>query len=299
MLEMKPHPDISVIIPTFNRETTIKRAIDSVLNQIDVCVEVIVVDDNSTDATEEILTEYANVRYVKLDKNRGACHARNIGISLAQSKFIAFLDSDDYWKENKLKLQLELMEETHADICFCASAFISIKKKSIIKPDLDFDIEHLHKKLLKSNMITTGALLVNRKTVGEDLLFDEHMKRYQDWELLIRLSKKYKFCFLREALLVQEQQPNSITLSAGNTKTEESLLYLLEKNLDDYHLNRDAYQQIAWLIGFNSMYTRFPDKTMLWNGCVYNNIKIKRILIFMLFKLRQKKLIYHVYKTIA
>lgn len=93
---------ISVIIPTYNRGHLIERAINSVLRQTYKKIEIIVVDDCSTDGTEEVMRQYTNnnkIKYVKLDKNSGACKARNTGIKVASGNVIAFLDSDDEWDE--------------------------------------------------------------------------------------------------------------------------------------------------------------------------------------------------------
>ena len=108
---------ISVIIPTHNREKTIKKSIDSVLCQTYNNIEIIVVDDKSTDNTEEVINSIKDnrIKYIKLDENKGACFARNKGIELAQGKYIAFQDSDDEWLPQKLEIQLRYLEEKKFD----------------------------------------------------------------------------------------------------------------------------------------------------------------------------------------
>ena len=98
---------VSVIIPTYNRGSLIGRAIVSVLNQTYKDIEVLVIDDASTDYTETVVDSIKDERlhYYKLEKNGGACRARNVGISKAQGEYIAFLDSDDEWMSNKIELQ--------------------------------------------------------------------------------------------------------------------------------------------------------------------------------------------------
>jgi len=96
---------ISVIMPTYNRARTLKRAIDSVLAQTYSDIELIVVDDCSTDNTKDIVDKYSDerLRYVRLKKNSGACVARNVGIEKAKGEYIAFQDSDDYWEKEKIE----------------------------------------------------------------------------------------------------------------------------------------------------------------------------------------------------
>ena len=95
---------VSVIIPSYNREKTIKRAVESGLNQTYKDIEVIVVDDCSSDKTIEILTSIKDKRfsYYKLDKNSGACVARNLGIEKVKGDYIFLHDSDDEWLPDKL-----------------------------------------------------------------------------------------------------------------------------------------------------------------------------------------------------
>lgn len=113
---------VSVIIPTYNREKTIKRSINSVLNQTIEDFEIIVVDDRSTDSTKEIIREYQKkdnrIKYV-INKNlKGPAGARNMGIREACGKYIAFLDSDDKWEEFHLEDSINLMKKTDSAACF-------------------------------------------------------------------------------------------------------------------------------------------------------------------------------------
>src|SRR5690348_1065740 len=103
------HPVVSVILPTYNRASLISRAIRSVLNQTFTDWELLIVDDGSTDATEQLIRSRSadsRIRYMKLPQNVGMCNARNHGIALARGEFIAFLDSDDEWLPTKLEKQL-------------------------------------------------------------------------------------------------------------------------------------------------------------------------------------------------
>ena len=110
---------VSVIIPTYNREATLKRAVESVLNQTYTDFELIIVDDGSTDNTRQLVENIHDDRityyYVKI--NSGAAAARNYGIERAEGEYIAFQDSDDYWHSDKLEKQMKVME-SNPDIGF-------------------------------------------------------------------------------------------------------------------------------------------------------------------------------------
>ena len=107
---------VSVIIPIYNSKTYLKQTIDSVLNQdYDKDFNVILVDDCSKDNPEEVINLYKDedrVIYIKLEENVGAGEARNIGLKFSAARFVAFLDSDDLWKKEKLKKQMLLMKES-------------------------------------------------------------------------------------------------------------------------------------------------------------------------------------------
>ena len=112
-------PLVSVIMPVYNGEKYIRKAVESVYEQ-GVSLELLVIDDGSTDHTEEVLSAYEgreDFRYIKNEQNMGAAGSRNRGVGLAQGTYIAFLDADDWWESGKLKEQLKRLEETGYVLC--------------------------------------------------------------------------------------------------------------------------------------------------------------------------------------
>ncbi len=111
---------ISIVMPTFNRASTISRAINSIINQDYSNFELLIVDDGSTDNTKEIVDSFDDkrIKYI-FQKNSGACKARNTGINKSSGEYIAFLDSDDEWDELKLMKQICFLKEKKADATFC------------------------------------------------------------------------------------------------------------------------------------------------------------------------------------
>lgn len=233
---------ISVIIPTFNREKTIKRAIDSVLSQTYSDIECIVVDDCSSDRTEEIVKSIKDKRlkYFKLEKNSGACYARNFGISKSSGEFIAFQDSDDEWLEDKLEKQINNLRSIDADMIFgrlnlydCNNNFI--KKVPRINRKSGFI---RYSDLLEKSIISTQTLLVKREIL-EDITFDVNMPRFQDWDLTLRIAKKYKIYYYNVDCVNLYQQTSSI--SSNSNKGILALELIFEKHKDAFLKHKKAY----------------------------------------------------------
>ena len=207
---------ISVILPSYNREATIKRAIESVLKQTFADIELIVVDDGSTDHTKDVVQSIADsrIRYIYQD-NAGACVARNTGIKAAKGEFIAFQDSDDSWNEYKLEKQYNLLCKTQADIVFCQVRRYGYNTADIIYPLLEQEIVE-EKFLIETSLASTQTLLCKAE-VFETEMFDPEMPRFQDYDLVIRLAQKYRFAFCREPLVDLYLQGDSITLNKDKT----------------------------------------------------------------------------------
>ena len=125
---------ISIIIPTYNRAHLILKSIKSVLNQTYQDIEILVIDDGSTDNTENLITDLNDkrIKYIKLENNQGGSKARNIGIMKASGKYISFQDSDDYYHYNKLETQFKNLKEKNSDFDFCKIClFINETNKKI------------------------------------------------------------------------------------------------------------------------------------------------------------------------
>ena len=128
-MELYKNNTVSVIIPIYNAERFIAKALDSVLQQSYKDIEIILVDDCSSDRTEEVVNgyveQYPQIIYQRLNKNQGAAVARNTALGLAKGRFVAFLDCDDVWCEGKLEFQLTFMNEIGAAISCTAMDVMS------------------------------------------------------------------------------------------------------------------------------------------------------------------------------
>lgn len=125
---------VSVIIPSYNRGSLILRSVYSVLNQSYKNIELILVDDCSTDNTENVIKKIKDgrIKYIKLEKNSGACVARNRGINEARGEYIAFNDSDDIWHEDKIEKQIDFLIRNNADVVSCAMKVFDEEKNKMM-----------------------------------------------------------------------------------------------------------------------------------------------------------------------
>ncbi len=204
-------PLVTAVITTYKRPVEIlKRALLSILRQTYKNIEVFIVNDYPEDLT--LVNEIAemikktgehNIKYIVLDKNRGACKARNVALKNAKGKYIAFLDDDDEWLDEKIELQVKSAEKTNVDIVYCNSInyYMNInKEKERFKYEQDSG--RIFYKILSSNLIGSCSFpLFRTKTLREVNGFREDMPALQDWELYLRITKKGVVSYIHQPLI--------------------------------------------------------------------------------------------------
>ena len=240
---------ISVIIPTYNRGSLILDSLNSVIRQTYKNLEIIIVDDCSTDNTEEIIRNAGDNRiiYHKLLKNSGACTARNKGIELANGEYIAFNDSDDIWHENKLEKQIDFLLKKNADVVTCKMDVYDESKNFMYSfPNLNSDTELTTEGLLKYNATST-QLLFGKAECFKTVQFDKDMPRFQDWEECLRLSEKFKVVFQNEILVDTYQQKDSITKNPQKGLAGMELLFskYKDKIFSDKHITESFFKKMS------------------------------------------------------
>ena len=222
--ETADHDLVSVIIPTFNRESTLKDSINSVLNQTYKDIEVILVDDGSTDNTKQIVSEINDERlkyYYK--ENAGACAARNDGVKFARGKYIAFHDSDDIWHASKLEKQVKKIKEEKCDLVFCKSLRDDGNKKTPIPKRIP---EGTVSK--RDDIFGVGTqTLCGKAEVFKENKFDASFPRLQELEWLYRTLNKYTVYCIDEGLV--EYAINEDSISNDVTKIIKALRLLRTK----------------------------------------------------------------------
>ncbi len=231
----KQYPLVSVVIPVYNRENTILRAINSVLRQTYTNIEIIVVDDCSTDSTIDRIKscEDDRLKLLCLSENRGANYARNRGIEKAKGDFIAFQDSDDEWFPEKLDIQIDYMYEKNIKASFCPYILRQGHKSQIIPCDFPGDEsyeDNLIHRLKKGNVVGTPTLVFEKEIISQIGMFDEQMRRLQDYELVIRLVQKYKLGFIDQPLVYAYRMEQSII--SDQDALLDAHTRLIEKHID-------------------------------------------------------------------
>jgi glycosyltransferase involved in cell wall biosynthesis len=256
MSEINTKPALSVVIPTYNRAHLIKRSITSVLCQTYHDFELIIVDDNSTDNTREVVTGIndSRIRYIKHEKNMGNAAARNTGIKNSRAEYIAFQDDDDEWMPDKLEKQMICFTDPSSKIDVVYSGFWRTgdnKKTFTPAQDILQKEGNIHTELLKKNFITTPVVVIKKECFSKAGMFDENISRLVDWEMWIRVSKYYNFKYINKALLISEEQPDGIWT---NTKILiQALEYILIKHFNDFKKEKKALARHCFSLAFMLM----------------------------------------------
>lgn len=188
-------PLISVIMPSYNSESYIREAIDSALSQTYKRFELIVIDDCSDDSTPDIVREYCErderVHFLANEKNLGAAGTRNRGLDEAKGDYIAFLDSDDIWRSDKLAKQLQLLSSSGKSLCYSSYAFINESGEKC-GPDYTVPSSTDFERLLRENCISSSTVLLSREALGAHRFHAEYM--HEDYVLWLDLLREGCAC---------------------------------------------------------------------------------------------------------
>jgi glycosyltransferase involved in cell wall biosynthesis len=198
------HPAVSVIIPTYNRARWVTEAVDSVLAQTYRDLELVVVDDGSTDDTADRLAAYGRRIQVVRQKNLGAGAARNVGIRRARGTYIAFLDSDDLWKADKLATQMDLISRDQS-VKVCYTEEIWIRRGRRVNPRKKH-AKHsgwILKQMLPLCLVSPSSVLIDREVFDRAGRFDESLPACEDYDLWLRIGRLYPFHLIDRPLIVK------------------------------------------------------------------------------------------------
>jgi teichuronic acid biosynthesis glycosyltransferase TuaG len=228
-------PKVSVIIPCFNSQNTIKETVESVLVQTMQDFEVIVVDDGSTDDTKQALSDYGDrVKYLYRE-NGGQSAARNTGIRAARGEILAFVDSDDLWYPEKLEKQIRILDEQKLDWCYCDclyfrdnDSFNLGKHSELFYPA---KVGWIVKSLLMGNCIASPTPVIRRSVFERCGLFDEspQFRIGEDWEMWLRIAAQYPVGYSAEVLAKHREHAGSVSYSVDPKTALASHLAVIEK----------------------------------------------------------------------
>jgi len=290
---------ISVIIPVYNGEYMIKRAIESVLSQTYRDFEIIVVDDGSTDNTSEVLKPYRDRIGYFYQENRGVAGARNKGIEKSKGEYIAFLDQDDIWLPEKLELQAKYLDG-NTDVSMVYSRYwreyedtggkkLRPKKKYL-------EDGYIYTKVLFRYLIWIGTVMLRRSCFDVLGKFDTSLVPAEDKDMLLRVAKNYKVGFIEDPLAIHRIRKNSLArhnklknliarervlnLGFQGLKPWEKFLYFILyrfkhsrhlAKIGKHYLKEREYQTSKHL--YSQAIIKYPFRLKYWVGLLKSMVK--------------------------
>lgn len=254
---------VSIIIPTHNRAALLPRAIESA-KASGADVEVIVVDDASTDATREVCGRSEGIRYLRLDHNSGVSRARNAGIMASSAEFVAFLDDDDLRLPGSIDRQLQLLSEHH-DASFVYGPVQAIGANGNLwesnRQPAELLTGDIFWRLLDGNFIYVPSVLVRRKCIENIGLFDPTLDGVEDWDAWIKLAEEHQVLAVTEPVAVYrvstqnsgQMSSNRLAMSRTSALVQARCLKLpraLSKSTADRKRIRKRYLNFIsrWLV---------------------------------------------------
>lgn len=226
---------VSVVIPTYNYGRFIGETIDSVLTQTYAIAEVIVVDDGSTDETEEVVKNFGEkVRYIN-QQNLGVGAARNKGVESSTGEFIAFLDADDTWLPEKIEKQItKFAMDGEVGLVHCGMREFDAETGDTLQLLINGDEGWVADGLLLFEKpvvnVSGSSIAVSRKAFNECGGFDTRLKNGEDWEFCLRVARKYKVGFIAEPLV--NYRNHGVNAHLNVSEMEHSTLIAWAKAFD-------------------------------------------------------------------
>jgi glycosyltransferase involved in cell wall biosynthesis len=224
-------PLVSIVIPLYNQSQFVSGAIHSALNQTFKDLEVIVVDDGSTDSGCEVVASFGEkIKYI-YQKNQGLAAARNTGIREAQGDFIGLLDADDQWLPNYLETMISLANQhPEASVYYCCAQSMDLSGKN--QPQLfggpALSPDQIYPQLLRANFLIPSTILMRRAAVVAAGLFDQSLRSCEDWDLWLRMLPQHQFYGTSKCLVKYRLHGNS--LSTHTSFMQNAIQTVIEKN---------------------------------------------------------------------
>jgi glycosyltransferase involved in cell wall biosynthesis len=212
---------VTVVIPSFNYARFVREAVDSALAQTVQPLEIIVIDDGSTDNTSEVMTAYTSnlcVRYLH-QENHGLSAARNAGIRAARGEFIALLDADDRWKPEKLSRQLAEFKDEQVGLVYCGREVFDEHGTRDLNPADESKCERALELLTISTLFCPSSVIVRRRCFTEQGGFDESLRKVEDREMWIRLAKHWRFRCVSECLVEWRRHGGALNRQTDGMET--------------------------------------------------------------------------------
>jgi glycosyltransferase involved in cell wall biosynthesis len=227
---------ISVIVPTYNRPAMLIEAINSILNQTYQDFEIIVVNDAGMDVERKIksFNKNHNIKYLMHNENKGLAAARNTGIKEARGKYIAYLDDDDVYYPDHLETLVNFLKDGEYKVAYTDTYRVHQKKEKgkylNLKKDLLYSCDFNYDRILIENFIPILCLMHEKSCLDEVGYFDENLNALEDWDLLIRISRKFKFFHINKITSEVSWRTDATTMTS-------------ERPLDFYKARKMIYEK--------------------------------------------------------
>ncbi|MDE2027102.1 MAG: glycosyltransferase [Candidatus Omnitrophica bacterium] len=294
-------PKVSIIMPTYNHGSFIKETLQSIFVQTFTDWELIIVNDGSTDDTEEILRSYlSRILYLKTSQ-LGQPHALNVGIRNAQGEYVAFADSDDLWAPEKLELQIKYLQDNPQVDAVYGDA-VEFNKNGVLRDSYKrsvFDPNNMFESLIRTNRVPFPTVVCKKAVLFDIGLFDETLTTCNDSDLLIRIAYQYKIGFIDRILLrIRKHETN---ISSNPIRQFENNLRILGKvkkfkGLTDKQrgIIKSSLKELSFDLGYAhfSEYRFSLARKYFFQSFVYSNFINFHALRYFLITLLGKKLIY-------
>lgn len=283
---------VSVVIPTYKRSDTLRRAIDSVLGQTYPDIQVVIVNDNEIgdEFSQELyktISCYSNnpkVIFLEQEKHINGAAARNVGIKRAEGEYLAFLDDDDYWDSRKIEHQINLLKTLDQTWGAVGCMSIHIKGNNPLFVSLPHKDGQIFKEIMQRTVgLGTGSLLMRRKAVDDTGYFDESLSRHQDIQFFAYFAFKYKIKLLKEYLYYIDHEDAANRPDVNKIKKVKKDFYISVNPLIDSLSKRDKNKfyilhdfeigVVEWKNGFKASGLKKILRILRYPSTTFNTIR--------------------------
>ncbi|WP_315077731.1 glycosyltransferase [uncultured Clostridium sp.] len=271
---------VSIIVPTYNNEKYIESALQSIFNQTYKDIEIIVVDDGSTDNTSEVLKKYTNkIIYIKKE-NGGVASARNLGLNIANGEYIAFLDADDLYDKNKIEKQVKILKKcrdidviyNNADVIDENSKYINtLRSEGVYKNKNNFLCMMLTRQLIPA----PASIMLRKKCLEDGIRYNDNYLNAEDYDFILKLAERYKYEYIDESLYLYRRHKKNLTNNHNNQlKSEIDIIKALGIEKIKFFINSSTFRKTEKKIILAKIYMKME----MWNEAkkVLEIIKLKR-----------------------
>ena len=241
-INIKSNKLVSVNLTTYNRAYLLSRAIESILKQTYKDIEILIVDDCSTDETEETVNFYQNrykfIRYIKHSYNKGNAHSRNTAMNNCTGYYVAFMDDDDEWIDiNKIKKQVEIFQKSSKNLGIVCSGITRYKEDGSQSKEHTISPKNLKRRILRGGLIHNSTVLTTKDILLELGGFNLDLPRGIDYEFFIRIVvlHNYSVHFMNDITCkYYEDSPNRMTVKERNKEAVMNTIFLQKYIIKKY-----------------------------------------------------------------